>query len=190
MQVRSQSVNKKDLSNSLASSLWLNQEQCILTNALPNMNYVWVIVNQFMFKNQILNYCDKVFVENNWNCHKKSVHKLTFKFLIWSCKFSLLFLPTSTSYDYVEVYDGESARDVLLGKYCGTTKPQTITSTSEMLFVRFMTDSSIERLGFSANYSTGQYNRTTLVNNQGKSICIIKTSLKYIKICLQRFCGF
>eukprot|EP00057_Strongylocentrotus_purpuratus_P016824 XP_011671298.1 PREDICTED: latent-transforming growth factor beta-binding protein 4 [Strongylocentrotus purpuratus] len=58
-------------------------------------------------------------------------------------------------YDYVEVYDGESARDVLLGKYCGTTKPQTITSTSQMLFVRFMTDSSIERLGFSANYSTG-----------------------------------
>ena len=55
----------------------------------------------------------------------------------------------------MEVYDGDSLREPLLGKFCGNTKPRTITSSSDMLFVRFITDSSIERLGFSANYSTG-----------------------------------
>ncbi|XP_071491254.1 uncharacterized protein [Diadema antillarum] len=58
-------------------------------------------------------------------------------------------------YDYVEVYDGDSQREPLLGKFCGTTKPRIITSSSQAPFVRFVTDSSIERLGFSANYSTG-----------------------------------
>ncbi|XP_030624670.1 LOW QUALITY PROTEIN: cubilin [Chanos chanos] len=56
------------------------------------------------------------------------------------------------NFDYVEVRDGTAETAPLIGKYCGTTLPAPITSTTNGLFIRFKSDASISRAGFRAIY--------------------------------------
>ncbi|XP_071816698.1 uncharacterized protein [Apostichopus japonicus] len=58
-------------------------------------------------------------------------------------------------YDYLEIYDGRNANSPLIGKYCGMNQPGPLTSSSQSIFMKFISDMTIERLGFSVNYSTG-----------------------------------
>ncbi|XP_065577276.1 cubilin-like isoform X4 [Artemia franciscana] len=64
----------------------------------------------------------------------------------------------------VEVRDGASARSNLLGKFCGT-KPGTITSSSNALYIRFYTRAS-PKAGFSARLSIARCGGT-VVGNRG-----------------------
>ncbi|XP_078284467.1 tolloid-like protein 2 [Rhinoraja longicauda] len=57
-------------------------------------------------------------------------------------------------YDYLEVYDGLSERSALLGRYCGSKKPETIVTTANNMFLRFISDASVQRKGFQAKHST------------------------------------
>ncbi|KAG2458577.1 CUBN protein, partial [Polypterus senegalus] len=59
---------------------------------------------------------------------------------------------TSCSFDYVEVRDGSSETDPLIGKYCGTSAPAPITSSSNKLWIKFKSDASVTRGGFRAIY--------------------------------------
>jgi len=55
----------------------------------------------------------------------------------------------------VELFDGASPSNRFLGKYCGPREPNKIlTSGNEMLMV-FKSDSSVQRKGFKAKYSSG-----------------------------------
>lgn len=58
-------------------------------------------------------------------------------------------------YDYLEIYDGRNSNSPLLGKYCGMNQPGPLTSSSQSIFMKFISDMTIERLGFSVNFSTG-----------------------------------
>uniref|UniRef100_A0A3B3TUW7 CUB domain-containing protein n=1 Tax=Poecilia latipinna TaxID=48699 RepID=A0A3B3TUW7_9TELE len=60
------------------------------------------------------------------------------------------------SFDYVEVRDGRMETDPLIGKYCGSTLPAPIRSSSNSLWIRFKSDSSVSRAGFRAAYSVGE----------------------------------
>ncbi|XP_071960612.1 uncharacterized protein [Antedon mediterranea] len=62
---------------------------------------------------------------------------------------------TGCYYDYVEVFDGNSNNDRSLGRFCGPQNPPPLTASGNMLFVEFKSDSSINKGGFSANYSEG-----------------------------------
>lgn len=53
-------------------------------------------------------------------------------------------------YDYVEVRDGHSENSPLIGKFCGHLIPSDIHSSSNKLFVQFVSDSSVQKEGFSA----------------------------------------
>lgn len=55
-------------------------------------------------------------------------------------------------YDYVEIKDKD---DVVLGKFCGRKTPQTITSSSNVMWVEFHSDHTQSRRGFSAVYYAG-----------------------------------
>ncbi|XP_052697133.1 cubilin-like isoform X2 [Crassostrea angulata] len=55
-------------------------------------------------------------------------------------------------YDYVAVHDGMSEDDPLIGRYCGTQVPAPITSTSNVLYVRFVADYTVHKAGFNATY--------------------------------------
>ncbi|KAG7219563.1 hypothetical protein INR49_018990 [Caranx melampygus] len=57
------------------------------------------------------------------------------------------------SFDYVEVRDGRAETDPLIGRYCGTTLPAPIISSSNFVWIRFKSDSSVSRAGFRAVYT-------------------------------------
>ncbi|EDO39007.1 predicted protein, partial [Nematostella vectensis] len=57
------------------------------------------------------------------------------------------------AYDYVEVRDGLGSNSPLSGKFCGSTKPRDVYSSSSQLWIRFTTDKSTEQKGFLASYS-------------------------------------
>ncbi|XP_048589480.1 tolloid-like protein 1 isoform X2 [Nematostella vectensis] len=52
-------------------------------------------------------------------------------------------------YDYVEVRDHENK---ILGRYCGSKNPETVTSPSNVMWVEFRSDHTQSRRGFSAKY--------------------------------------
>lgn len=57
-------------------------------------------------------------------------------------------------YDYVLIRDGESSKSPMIGKFCGTSRPATITSTGNHLSVTFRSDSSTTDQGFRAVWTT------------------------------------
>uniref|UniRef100_A0A669DQK6 Cubilin n=1 Tax=Oreochromis niloticus TaxID=8128 RepID=A0A669DQK6_ORENI len=57
------------------------------------------------------------------------------------------------AFDYVEVRDGRTETDPLIGKYCGNTLPAPVLSSSNVLWIRFKSDSSVSRAGFRAVYT-------------------------------------
>uniref|UniRef100_UPI00398EE234 tolloid-like protein 2 isoform X1 n=2 Tax=Pristiophorus japonicus TaxID=55135 RepID=UPI00398EE234 len=56
------------------------------------------------------------------------------------------------AYDYLEIRDGDSADSPLIGHFCGYSKPHDIKSSSNKLWMKFMSDGSISKAGFAANY--------------------------------------
>ncbi|KAE8596094.1 hypothetical protein XENTR_v10015965 [Xenopus tropicalis] len=85
--------------------------------------------------------------------------------------FSAFFLEAQSRstcrYDYVKVFDGSTTDSNLQGTYCGSSRPAPFLSTSNVLTVLFVSDSSVERQGFNASYVTkdllcgGSYNATS-----------------------------
>ncbi|XP_061731794.1 bone morphogenetic protein 1-like isoform X3 [Nerophis ophidion] len=58
----------------------------------------------------------------------------------------------SCAYDYVEVRDGDSDLGPLLGRLCGYGKPDNIKSSSKQLWLKFVSDGSVNKGGFSASF--------------------------------------
>uniref|UniRef100_A0A4W6CKG4 Metalloendopeptidase n=1 Tax=Lates calcarifer TaxID=8187 RepID=A0A4W6CKG4_LATCA len=56
------------------------------------------------------------------------------------------------AYDYVEVRDGNSESSPLLGHFCGYDKPDDIKSSSNQLWLKFVSDGSVNKAGFAANF--------------------------------------
>jgi len=44
-----------------------------------------------------------------------------------------------------------------MGRYCGTVMPAALTTTGNMLYVKFRSDSSVTRAGFRATWEVGRY---------------------------------
>lgn len=61
----------------------------------------------------------------------------------------------SCAYDYLEVRDGNSENSPLLGRYCGYDKPDDIKSSSNQLWMKFVSDGSVNKAGFAANFFKG-----------------------------------
>lgn len=57
-------------------------------------------------------------------------------------------------YDSVLIRDGLEADDPVLGKFCGSTIPSTVSSSSNTITVTFVTDGSDERTGFLAKFQS------------------------------------
>ncbi|KAL3836256.1 hypothetical protein ACJMK2_021695 [Sinanodonta woodiana] len=66
----------------------------------------------------------------------------------------------SCAYDYVEVRE-TNALGRLLGKFCGTSVPDPISSTTNQLWVKYRTDLSVAGRGFHAFYMSNCNNRLT-----------------------------
>lgn len=55
-------------------------------------------------------------------------------------------------YDYVEVRDGDTQDSRLIGVFCGYKIPPDMRSSSNKLFVKFVSDGSVQKAGFSATF--------------------------------------
>ena len=60
-------------------------------------------------------------------------------------------------YDWVEVRDGLTDNNALLGHFSGSQLPRIIISSSAAMFVRFKSDVSHSHTGFNVTYSSGQF---------------------------------
>ena len=60
---------------------------------------------------------------------------------------------TESGYDHVQVYDGCTTDDPLIGSYSGNNIPSPIVSTGTVLLISFMSDGFVTRQGFSATAS-------------------------------------
>ncbi|XP_077999583.1 tolloid-like protein 1 [Glandiceps talaboti] len=60
---------------------------------------------------------------------------------------------TECDYDYVQIFDGIDVTADEIGQYCGHKVPDDITSTGNYLNLKFVSDDSIDKKGFSAEYS-------------------------------------
>lgn len=60
------------------------------------------------------------------------------------------------AYDHLEVFDGETEKSPILGRLCGSKIPEPLVATGNKMFVRFISDASVQRKGFQATHSTGQ----------------------------------
>ncbi|KAG7512160.1 bone morphogenetic protein 1-like isoform X1 [Solea senegalensis] len=58
----------------------------------------------------------------------------------------------SCAYDYVELRDGSSENSPLLGRFCGYDKPDDVKSSSNHLWLKFVSDRSVNKAGFAANF--------------------------------------
>ena len=66
-------------------------------------------------------------------------------------------------YDYLEVRDGHEDDSPLIGKYCGYKVPEDIRSSSNKLYVKFVSDGSVQKAGFAATFVKGNSAEDLLV---------------------------
>uniref|UniRef100_H3ANE1 Tolloid like 1 n=1 Tax=Latimeria chalumnae TaxID=7897 RepID=H3ANE1_LATCH len=58
------------------------------------------------------------------------------------------------AYDHLEVFDGETDKSPILGRLCGSKTPDAVIATGNKMFLRFISDASVQRKGFQATHST------------------------------------
>ena len=63
---------------------------------------------------------------------------------------------SSCDFDYLEIRDGGTPNAPMVGRFCGETKPGTLKSTGNLMYLRFRTDDSVGHAGFRATYSLGK----------------------------------
>ncbi|KAF0028409.1 hypothetical protein F2P81_019496 [Scophthalmus maximus] len=76
---------------------------------------------------------------------------------------------SSCLWDYVAIHDGPTTSSPLLARVCGTSLPPSITSTQNIITVRFRSDSSRSHRGFSAHFSEA-CGATIVTDNEGGAI--------------------
>lgn len=61
---------------------------------------------------------------------------------------------TESGYDFLTIYDGTNdTAPILLNNYSGTTIPNPVTSSGNNLYIKFISDESVNRLGWEASWS-------------------------------------
>ncbi|KAH0623121.1 hypothetical protein JD844_031101 [Phrynosoma platyrhinos] len=58
------------------------------------------------------------------------------------------------TYDHLEVYNGKDTKAPVLGRFCGSKKPEPIISSSNRMFLKFFSDNSVQKKGFEATYTS------------------------------------
>ncbi|XP_041825725.1 bone morphogenetic protein 1-like isoform X1 [Melanotaenia boesemani] len=78
----------------------------------------------------------------------------------------------SCAYDYVEVRDGSSESSPLLGRFCGYDKPDDIKSSSNQLWLMFVSDGSVNKAGFAISFFKEMDECATPDNGHCKQRCL------------------
>lgn len=60
-------------------------------------------------------------------------------------------------YDYIEVRSGLASDSKLHGKFCGSEKPEVITSYGNNMRLEFKSDNTVSKKGFKVHYFSGRW---------------------------------
>lgn len=77
----------------------------------------------------------------------------------------------SCAYDYLEIRDGPTEESALIGHFCGYEKPEAVKSSANRLWMKFVSDGSINKAGFAASFFKGRAQRSVPVFIPGKKYC-------------------
>jgi hypothetical protein len=98
------------------------------------------------------NYC------NNMNCswliQPPQAKNVTFKFTEFQLENALY--DGKSVFDAVEVYDGTNEKAPLLGRFSGSTIPNSVTSSGGSMFIKFYSDNEVNFSGWSGYYTSTQ----------------------------------
>ncbi len=133
------------------------------TQTITKEDYITVSV-EFIMQNTTVITCTGVFYDTGGSSGNYSDNEnftMTFlpedinnKIEIEFTEFNIEY-HANCDYDWLKIYDGTNTSSTLIGKYCGTNSPGTITATNEdgALTFEFHSDYSVTELGWSANVS-------------------------------------
>lgn len=90
--------------------------------------------------------------------HQELVNQKSIKILLQVIKIHFvsfdLEYSTNCLYDNVAIYDGINNKSPLVDTYCGGHLPENFKSSGRYVYITFKSDSSVQRKGFKASYST------------------------------------
>ena len=66
--------------------------------------------------------------------------------------------PDDCVYDFLEIRDGHEPTSPLIGVYCGYNIPEDIKSSGNKMWIKFVSDNSVQKAGFSAIFMNGKLN--------------------------------
>lgn len=96
-------------------------------------------------------------------CYSNPGEDVGLGWILKKSTYGLQHIPSLTSFSLLFVYplslqvrDGRMETDPLIGSYCGSALPAPIVSSSNFLWIRFRSDSSVSRAGFRAVYTVGE----------------------------------
>ena len=69
-------------------------------------------------------------------------------------------------YDYIEIRDGGDETAPKLGAFCGYKMPEDIKSTGNRLWIKFVSDGSVQKAGFAASFMK-EYDECTNAQEHG-----------------------
>ena len=78
---------------------------------------------------------------------------------------NLISVPTKNTFNIFQVRDGNNADSPLLGRFCGSTLPETLTSSGSYMWIRFRSDSSATGDGFMAYYRSVSDGRLLILDD-------------------------
>ena len=70
----------------------------------------------------------------------------------------------------MKVRDGESANSPLLGTFCGADPPEIMTTTRNHMYLKFVSDETVQETGFEAEYTVDGCGKQTVYK---KYLCFI-----------------
>ena len=150
--------NANSLNESLVCSIsqltkvtLLTTAQVTITSSCAGLSLKQTILSGIMFSTNNSDYSygsggDYFYLDNmdcQWNIDSNSNMKVEVTFFYFN---------TQPNADYLYVYDGDSSSSSLIGQFSGTSLPAPITSSSNKLYLRFTSDSSVPARGFTAAY--------------------------------------
>ncbi|XP_078668095.1 tolloid-like protein 1 [Branchiostoma floridae x Branchiostoma belcheri] len=74
--------------------------------------------------------------------------------LVFNRTFDIEEFGNSCGYDYLQVHDGPSGNFPLIKTLCGDTAPEPIVLSGNEVFVKFVTDAAVRKIGFSITWRT------------------------------------
>ncbi|XP_076027535.1 cubilin [Genypterus blacodes] len=96
------------------------------------------------------------FYPNSRDCIFKIIVQVNRQILLNFTDFELEGSPPSCRFDFIEIRDGGYETSPLIGRFCGDQWPPLLVSHSNRLWVRFRSDSSVTRRGFTAHWDGTQ----------------------------------